>query len=230
MNTVGPRRLELGARSLSALFRDPEQEDAGLWVQKQLMGWQNQQKSGCSMDPGRPLVATLNNYTRYLPGTASAQLSTLLTSGLGRPTHPPRRTTCCTGVRGCVSVCFCVCVPVLPNCVGVYMDMSACMCICLRVWVCALVPVTGHMCSSCTSTYVLGASTQARICVRWYQDVNLYICMYVYLSSPCLCLSACVLMQLLGPWLSFLSHIEIVKLHNLIVCLKFALGCRPVPE
>ena len=52
--------------------------------------------------------------------------------------------------------------------------------------------------------------------------------LYTYLLSHCSCLRACVLTQIWGPWLSFLSHIEIVKLHNLIVCLKFALGCRPV--
>lgn len=58
------------------------------------------------------------------------------------------------------------------------------------------------------------------------------VCMSVYLlvcSLVCVRLSAW-LMQLLGTWLSILLHIEIVKLHNLIVCLKFAFGCRPVPE
>lgn len=40
MSTVDPRRLGLEARSLPAVCREPEQEGAGLWVQKQLTGWQ----------------------------------------------------------------------------------------------------------------------------------------------------------------------------------------------
>lgn len=40
-STVDPRRLGLEVRCLPALCREPEQEGAGLWAQKQLTGWQN---------------------------------------------------------------------------------------------------------------------------------------------------------------------------------------------
>lgn len=40
VSTVDPGRLGLGSRSLLVLCRDPEQGDAGLWVQKKLTSWQ----------------------------------------------------------------------------------------------------------------------------------------------------------------------------------------------
>lgn len=74
--------------------------------------------------------------------------------------------------------------------------------------------------------HVITASMKyALVCIGTIVYISLYVCQY-----NCLCLGACMSVKLSGFWLSFLLHIEIVKLHNLIVCLKFALGCKPASE
>ena len=61
-NEGDPRRQELGAKSLPVLCRDLGQESARLCV-KTIHPPAEAAKGGRRMDPGRPLVATMSNYT-----------------------------------------------------------------------------------------------------------------------------------------------------------------------
>lgn len=110
------------------------------------------------------------------------------------------------------------------NMICVNASLSGVVCLCcpnVQVYTCmyvsgstVLMLVIGHVCKLCVHICTRCTSAKTCICV--------FVCVSVDVIAVCWCLS--------GAWLSFLLHIEIVKLHNLIVCLKFALGCRPVSE
>lgn len=173
-------------KSPPVLCRNLGQENALLCV-KTIHAPAEAARGGNRMDPERPLVATMSNYTwTTQTQTVPSWLECFTYLRAGGSTLPPRRPTYFS--KDDLWECMCLgSWGVLPNCVSTH--VCECMNVNLVVYVrvCMLLPVIGHMCTRCQYARMRLWALVPRCASVCLHVLCIYWC-------GCLCLSACVLM------------------------------------